>query len=244
MDMHADMRAQEEESIHSSTAMVPGNGRPERGLLATSSQNVNVPRADVVLAARPTHEGAALPTDYAGRGGVPPHLQSATLPKKIGSCSWLVHAGAPMEAFWCFTGPADITGYNFLDTRWAPWAQACKACGSAGTCLHFKVCLENVLLNPFTARHIRFWVAPLRNSDSCCRLQRGKGLRVALAVGGAPELGDVQVSPFVFNACQFGFALCRLRACLLAWSIAQGANAASAARFSRACVARSEWPQN
>ena len=98
--MHADMRAQEEESIHSSTAMVPGNGRPERGLLATSSQNVNVPRADVVLAARPTHEGAALPTDYAGRGGVPPHLQSATLPKKIGSCSWLTQAGAPMEAFW------------------------------------------------------------------------------------------------------------------------------------------------
>ena len=120
MDMHADMRAQEEESIHSSTAMVPGNGRPERGLLATSSQNVNVPRADVVLAARPTHEGAALPTDYAGRGGVPPHLQSATLPKKIGSCSWLVHAGAPMEAFWCFTGPADITGYNFVATRPSP----------------------------------------------------------------------------------------------------------------------------
>ena len=128
MDMHADMRAQrfrprtigaaeigaaENENaagtgqtghapapVQVLAGMVPEKG-PERGLSATSqtSQQQIVPRADVV-AARPAHEGAALPTDYAGGGVAPPHLRSATKPKKIGSCSWLTQAGAPMEAFW------------------------------------------------------------------------------------------------------------------------------------------------
>ena len=87
MDMHADMRAQrfrprtigaaeigaaENENaagtghapapVQVLAGMVPEKG-PERGLSATSqtSQQQIVPRADVV-AARPAHEGAALPT--------------------------------------------------------------------------------------------------------------------------------------------------------------------------------------
>ena len=62
---------------------------------------------------RPVHESAPLPSDYPAWGGVPQCLAAATEPVQIVPSVWEVQAGLPMEAFWCTSGPPEVTQYNF-----------------------------------------------------------------------------------------------------------------------------------
>ena len=64
--------------------------------------------------ARPVSHSAALATDYPACGGVPQCIMAAAKPRVVvPGRLWEVHAGLPMEAFWCAHGPADATLYNF-----------------------------------------------------------------------------------------------------------------------------------
>ena len=64
--------------------------------------------------ARPVSHSAALATDYPSCGGVPQCIMAAAKPRVVvPGRLWEVHAGLPMEAFWCAHGPADVTLYNF-----------------------------------------------------------------------------------------------------------------------------------
>ena len=72
--------------------------------------------------ARPVSHSAALATDYPSCGGVPQCIMAAAKPRVVvPGRLWEVHAGLPMEAFWCAHGPADVTLYNFAmpSTTWA-----------------------------------------------------------------------------------------------------------------------------
>ena len=62
---------------------------------------------------RPVHESAPLPSDYPAWRGVPQCLAAATEPMEIAPSVWEVQAGLPMEAFWCTSGPPQVTQYNF-----------------------------------------------------------------------------------------------------------------------------------
>ena len=62
---------------------------------------------------RPVHESASLPSDYPAWGGVPQCLAAATEPVELAPTLWEVQAGLPMEAFWCTSGPPEVTQYNF-----------------------------------------------------------------------------------------------------------------------------------
>ena len=62
---------------------------------------------------RPVHESAPLPSDYPAWGGVPQCLAAATEPMEIAPSVWEVQAGLPMEAFWCTSGPPQVTQYDF-----------------------------------------------------------------------------------------------------------------------------------
>ena len=63
--------------------------------------------------ARPVSHSGPLETDYPACG-VPQCIMAATKPRVvIPGRLWEVHAGLPMEAFWCAHGPAGVTLYNF-----------------------------------------------------------------------------------------------------------------------------------
>ena len=66
---------------------------------------------------RPVHESAPLPSDYPAWGGVPQCLAAATEPVQIVPSAWEVQAGLPMEAFWCTSGPPQVTQYNFTPAK-------------------------------------------------------------------------------------------------------------------------------
>ena len=66
---------------------------------------------------RPVHESASLPSDYPAWGGVPQCLAAATEPVQIVPSVWEVQAGLPMEAFWCTSGPPEVTQYNFTPAK-------------------------------------------------------------------------------------------------------------------------------
>ena len=69
--------------------------------------------------ARPVSHSGPLETDYPACG-VPQCIMAATKPRVVvPGRLWEVHAGLPMEAFWCAHGPAGVTLYNFATPRGA-----------------------------------------------------------------------------------------------------------------------------
>ena len=62
-------------------------------------------------------QSGPLETDYPACG-VPQCIMAATKPRVVvPGRLWEVHAGLPMEAFWCVNGPDEVTKYNFTPTK-------------------------------------------------------------------------------------------------------------------------------